>query len=152
MTTPRTRALVSLALALSSALATVGCASAPSRATPDRPAQAEIRFDNEAADQVRVYLVGARRQWLLGRVEPGARATLRIPDAALSPSEGWMRLAVVVGGGVSMRVANDPQASVAIAQPAMDILTQRWSYARSVSTGRLVSLPLSRRCVGSCRE
>ena len=149
MTTPRTHSLVSLALALTLTCTLGGCASAPSPQASDRPAHADgpplaIPFDNEAGDYVRVYLVGARRQWLLGRVEPGARATLRIPDDAFAPSEGWVRIAAVVGGGVSTRVANDPAAAIAMAQPAAAILSQRWTFARSVATGRLMSLPLAR--------
>ena len=153
MTTPRTHSLVSLARSLTLALALGGCASAPSRPPRDGPTPADrsplaIRFDNEAGDYVRVYLVGARRQWLLGRVEAGAHATLQIPDAALDPREGWMRIAALVGGGASMRVENDPRAAIAIAQPAPAILSQRWTYARSVATGRLTSLPLAKDTAG----
>lgn len=147
MTTPRTHALVSFALSLTLALG--GCASAPSRSAWDGPTPTEhpslaIRFDNEAGDYVRVYLVGERRQWLLGRVEAGARAELRIPEAALSPKEGWTRLAVLVGGGTSLRAAAEPRATIAMPQPTVELLSQRWTFARSVTAGRLMAAPLAR--------
>ncbi|HKG93630.1 MAG TPA: hypothetical protein VKA84_17115 [Gemmatimonadaceae bacterium] len=149
MTTPRTHSLVSLALALTLTLTLAGCASGPARPAWDRPAPADgpplaIRFDNEAGDYVHVYLVGARRQWLLGRVEAGARATLRIPDQALYPSQGWMRLVVLAGGRASMRAVDEPRAAIAIAQPTAALLSQRWTFARSVATVRLTPLPLGR--------
>ena len=67
-----------------------------------------IRFDNEARQYVHVYLVGQNREWLLGRVEPGAHATLRIPDEAMADDRWSMRLAVLAGDRVTMRVAPQP--------------------------------------------
>ena len=100
MTTPRTRSIVSLATALTLTLALGGCASAPSRLGLNDPAPIDgaplaIHFDNGARDYVHVYLVGAKREWLLGRVEPGARTSLRIPDEALGEDLGFLRLAVL---------------------------------------------------------
>src|SRR5262252_6610877 len=99
MTTPRTRAVVSLGVAttvfrmtvITMAVLTLGaCARAPSRPAVEAPAPENavewfplsIRFDNDVRDYVHVYLIGDGRQWLLGRVEPGAVAILKIPDAA----------------------------------------------------------------------
>lgn len=47
-------------------------------------------------------LVGAKCEWLLGRVEPGARKTLRLPDEALADDAGSMQLAVVIGERVTV--------------------------------------------------
>lgn len=153
MTTPRTRSLVSLVAALTVTLALGGCASAPSRTAWDAPAPAgvppfTVRFDNDARDYVHVYLVGAQRQWLLGRVEPGARATLRIPDAALAEDAGAVRLVVLAGERVTMRAVSEARAAVTIAEPAAAIGAQRWTFSQTLAKGQLTALPLARAAVG----
>ena len=145
MTTPRIRSLVSLAAALTFTFTLGGCASAPSRLAWDEPARTDalplaIRFDNEARDYVHVYLVGEQREWLLGRVEPGARATLRIPEAALAEDAGPMWLAVLAGERVTLRVAGEARAATSIAQPAAEILSQRWTFSPMTATGQLTAL------------
>src|SRR5688500_2924260 len=90
MTTPRTRAIVSLTAALGMSL--TSCVrpqpyTALDGRMPLQEASAHtVRFDNTANEHAHVYLVAEERQWLLGRVDPGARATLRIPDAAFAAS------------------------------------------------------------------
>lgn len=147
MTTPRIRSLVSLAVALSVTLG--ACAGAPGRTIAERPAPADarplaLRFNNEAGDHVHVYLVGPRSQWLLGRVEAGARASLRIPDAALGEDQRWMRLAVLAGERVTMRAADDPRAALTMVQPVAEMLAQRWTYSPRLATGQLTALPVGR--------
>jgi hypothetical protein len=93
-------------------LALGACARAPSPATSDRPAAAPgrplaVRFDNDAQVHVDVYLVGGQREWPLGRVAPGARATLRIPAASLEETSGFVRLAVLADAPRSMQAARD---------------------------------------------
>jgi hypothetical protein len=143
MTTPRTRSIVSLATALTLTLALGVCASAPSRLALNDPALVDeaplaIHFDNGARDYVHVYLVGAKREWLLGRVEPGSRTALRIPDEALAEDLGFMRLAVLTGAHVTLRAASDPRATITIPQPAPGIASQRWTF----SQGQLTPLRL----------
>jgi hypothetical protein len=150
MTTPRTRSLVSLAAVLTAALALGGCVSAPSRLVLDAPAPAGdappagVRFDNDARDYVHVYLVGQRREWLLGRVEPGARATLRIPEEALAEDAGSMRLVALAGARVTQRPASEARAVITLEQPAAAILSQRWTFSQTTPTGQLTPLPLAR--------
>ena len=151
MTTLRTRSLVSLAAALAITFTVGGCASASTR-TPiafDTAAPADglpltVRFDNDARDYVHVYLIGEKREWLLGRVEPGARATLRIPDDAAAEDGASIQLAVVSGAHVSLRAAREAPAAITILQPADAILSQRWTYSQTLATGRLTSLPAGR--------
>jgi hypothetical protein len=135
MTTPRTRALVSFAATLTVTLAAGACARTPSRPALDGPAPVEvrwltIRFDNDARDYVHVYLIGQRREWLLGRVEPGAMATLRIPTAALAEDPGYLKLAVLTGEPVSLQAARDLRATATMAQPASEILSQQWRFSQ----------------------
>ncbi len=139
MTTPRTRALVSLTAALAMTLGLGACAGAPRRSVPDRPAPAQdrpstVRFDNGGREPVHVYLIGQKREWLLGRVEPGAVATLRLPDASLADEPGFVRLAVVAGGHVTQQAARDPRARLSIAQPTSAILSQGWKFSQGELT------------------
>lgn len=149
MTTPRIRTLVSAAVALTATLTLAGCASAPSRGAGDAVVPVEalastVRFDNVGRDFVRVYLVSQTQEWLLGRVEPGARATLRIPDGALSGNTSSMRLAVVPGGGMTLRATGGARAAITMAQPASAILSQRWSFSQASANGELISVSRSR--------
>jgi hypothetical protein len=87
-----------------------------------------IRFENEAQTYVDVYLVGDRREWRLGRVEPGARVILRLPEQALAASPGFVQLAVLVNAPFTVQAAHDPRAIITIAQPLSDLLSQQWAF------------------------
>jgi hypothetical protein len=147
MTTPRNRAVVSLAVtatafrmtAITMTALTVGaCARTPSRPAAEAAAPVEgvewfplsIRFDNDARDYVHVYLIGDGRQWLLGRVEPGAIATLKIPDAAFGGKLRFVQLAVIQGGRLTPDAAHDRRAELTILQPATAILSQQWRFTQ----------------------
>ena len=147
MTTPRTHAVVSLAVTTTAfrmtaitmtALALGACARTPSRPAVEAPAPVEgvewfplsIRFDNDARDYVHVYLIGDGRQWLLGRVEPGAIATLKIPDAAFGGKLRFVQLAVIQGGRLTPDAAHDRRAELTILQPATAILSQQWRFTQ----------------------
>jgi hypothetical protein len=149
MTTSRIRSLVSLAAALTVTLTLGGCIAPPSQlaseaiATSDG-AQLAFRFDNQARDNVNVYLIGAKREWLLGRVAPGARATLRIPDDALAENPGFMRLAVLAGPHMTLRAAAESGAAISMDQPAEAIVSQRWTFSKTLEKGQLTALGLPR--------
>lgn len=135
MTTPRMRTLVSLAVTLTMTLALGACFRGAARPGADPPALMDrgsvaIRFDNDAREYVHVYLIGAKREWLLGRVEPGAITKLRIPEESLAGSSEFMQLAVVTGGRVTMRAARDPRAMLTLAQPASALLSHQWKFAQ----------------------
>ncbi|MBC7894072.1 MAG: hypothetical protein H7066_01595 [Cytophagaceae bacterium] len=135
MTTPRTRTLVSIAVTLTLTLAPAACFRGASRHAGDPPALTDrgsvaLRFDNDAREYVHVYLIGARREWLLGRVEAGAVTRLRIPEESLVGSSEFMQLAVVTGGRVTMRAARDPRAMLTVAQPASAILSHQWKFVQ----------------------
>ena len=143
MTTPRPYVLVSRAAMTILTLALGACASAPARPALDQPSpveagQAGLRFDNLARSYVHVYLVGEKREWLLGRVEPGAVATLRIPEGSLESNPGFVQLAVVAGGQLTLRAARDPRAQLTIAQPASSILSRQWRFVPGQLTSREV--------------
>jgi hypothetical protein len=154
MTTPRIRSLVSLAAALTVTLTAGGCAGTAARPSLEAPAPANepppaVRFDNDSRDYVHVYLVGDRREWLLGRVGPGARANLRIPDEALAEDAGRMRLAVLVGERVTFRAGSAVRAASALPQSAAVLLSRRWTFSGNAN-GELIALPLgSPRGVGA---
>jgi hypothetical protein len=140
MLTLRTARHVPLAVAAAATLALGACARGPAVAGVPAPTPADapafIRFDNDAREHVHVYLIGEQREWMLGRVEPGARATLRLPAAALSTNPGFMRLAVLTGERATVRAARAPGALYTIAQPAAALLGQRWMFVQ----GQVMSL------------
>jgi hypothetical protein len=122
-------------------LALGSCVSAPSRQALDRPISTEndllsIRFDNPSRQTVDVYLIGVKREWMLGRVAPGAVAKLRLPDEAFAEGGMMVQLAVLAGEPRSFAAARDPRAVLTIAQPASAILSQYWTF----SQGNLTSL------------
>jgi hypothetical protein len=149
MTTIRSRSLVSLATALTITLAVGGCAGNTSRSALNDPAPvaarpAAIRFDNLGRQYVHVYLIGENREWLLGRVEPGAHATLRVPEGAMSDETWSMQLAVLAGDRVTMRVAAKPGASLTIAQPATQLLAQKWTFTQVLTNGQATASLMGR--------
>jgi hypothetical protein len=142
MTTLCRRAFVSIAATMTMTLALGACVSAPSRPVLDGPISTEtrpltIRFDNLSRENVDVYLIGAKREWLLGRVAPGAIASLRLPDGALAEGSMMVRLAVLAGERMTLAAARHARAVLTVAQPTSTILSQRWTF----SQGDLTSLP-----------
>lgn len=156
MTTPPTRAAVSRGVATiafrltaitMTALTLGACARTASPPAAQVPAPVEgvewfplsIRFDNDARDYVHVYLIGDGRQWMLGRVEPGAVATLKIPDAAVGARLKFVQLAVIEGGRLTPDAAHDRRAELTTLQPAASILSQKWRFTqgeiRSLAAG-----------------
>ena len=139
MTTPSRRTFVSIAATMIT-LALGACASASSRPEPGAPTSTEtrwptIRFDNLARERVYVYLVSASHEWLLGRVEPGAVESLRVPDEALLETSTNVRLAVFVGERPTLGAARRAPAQT-LSQPASAILAQRWKFSRGELASR----------------
>jgi hypothetical protein len=140
MTTSDKRAFVSIATIVVT-LALGACVHAPSSSVQNslRSTYAgllTIRFDNTAGERVDIYLIGEKREWVLGRVEPGAIASLRIPEEALAEGSTFVRLAVLAGEPLTFAAARNPRARLTVAQPASAILSQQWTF----SHGELTSL------------
>ena len=134
MTTPRTRAIVSLVVTMTT-LVLGGCAHATPSSTPtERPSSLTIRFDNNATEFVRVYLITDQREWPLGRVEAGAVASLRIPEQSLGGTSRFYRLAVIAGGPTTLRAARDPRTTYAMAQAVSGLVSQQWRFAQGQVT------------------
>lgn len=140
MTTLYRRTFVSVAVTLTLSLG--ACVSASSRPVLD-PRIGEgatllsIHFDNFSTQTVDVYLIGTKREWLLGRVAPGGVASLRLPDEAFARKSMMVRLAVLAGEHRTLTAARDPWAVFGITEPASAFLAKRWSF----SQGSLTSLP-----------
>jgi hypothetical protein len=140
MTTSSRRAFVSLAATMTITLALGACMGASHTARMSTDAlPLTIRFDNTARERVDVYLIGATREWVLGRVEPGAIATLRLPEEALAKGAMHVRLAVLAGEPLTFAAARNPRAKLSIAQPAAAILSQEWRFTQ----GELTPLPVA---------
>ena len=86
-----------------------------------------LQFDNQATVYVDVYLVGGQLQWRLGRVPPGFRATLRVPES-VPWTLGFVQLAVIPGSQMSAEAWRDPRAIVAVPQSMSEVLSQRWTF------------------------
>ena len=150
MTTPSARSLAFLAAAMLVSLS--ACAGAPPRSSVDGPSAAQpraltVRFDNEALDPVDVYLIDGQREWRLGRVAPGARANLRIPEASIGNPASYVQIAVVPTQGRNPMGVRGSRATLSIAQPAGAILSQRFKF----SDGQVHSLRLSTTRAGAAQ-
>ena len=147
MITRRGQSLVSTVVSLARVFAALAagasacaCArvqtSAPSAARDEAAAPAPrpaILFDNTANDYVDVYLAAEQRQWRLGRVAPGAKASLQLPVDELAVTPGFVRLVVLAGSPVSLQAAADPHAIISIAEPVSEVLHQRWTFSHTQS-------------------
>jgi len=107
------------------ALGLTACAGRPQRPEPE---VATMQFRNDAMVSVDVYLVSAQFQWRLGRVPPGIRAVLRVPESAIDSAMGVVRVAVIPGSQMSAQADRDPRVVFAIAQPVSAVLSQRWTF------------------------
>jgi hypothetical protein len=133
MLTLRRHALVSL-VGVSLAVSACARAAAPARPSPASDVSLSIRFDNHAREHVHVYLIGEKREWLLGRVEPGAIATLPIPEEPLAGNPTFMRLVVIAGEGITLDAARHVRAMPTLAQPMSALLSQQWKYSQGLLT------------------
>jgi hypothetical protein len=144
MITPAVRARVS-AISFAALVLAGACARGPApRTWNERSAEQglPIRFDNTAQTYVDVYFVTPQRQWRLGRVAPGARTTLQIPGEAIAATSGFARLAVLAGAPITLDAAHDPRATFTIAQPAAELLAQRWTFSqRQEASPELLGAP-----------
>ncbi len=138
MPTLRRRAFVSVIATMSLWLTVAACSQAAARGgrSPADDVSLAIRFDNGAREHVHVYLIGEKREWVLGRVEAGAIAMLRIPEESLAGDQTFVRLVVIPGEGLTLQAARHAAATPTLAQPVSDILSQRWKF----SQGSLTSL------------
>ena len=136
MPTLRRRALVSVIVTMSIPRTVAACVQAAARGGPSRTDDVAlaIRFDNDAREHVHVYLIGEKREWLLGRVEPGAIAMLRIPEESLAGNPTLVRLVVIAGEGVTLNAARHVRATPTLAQPVSAILSQQWRFSQGTLT------------------
>lgn len=129
MTTRRTKSLVSRARGvLATLLVAAFWPAACVVPLPPDPQAAMMRFDNDATVSVDVYLVSGQFQWRLGRVSPGLRTMLRVPESAIESTMGFVRVTVIPGSQISAQAERDPRAVFAIAQPVSEVLSQRWTF------------------------
>ena len=134
MLTLRRHALVSMiALLATSACVHAAPGGGPSPRNEVSPA---IRFDNDAREHVHVYLIGEKREWLLGRVEAGAVAVLRIPEESLAANSAFVRLVVIAGEGVTLDARRHSRATPTLAQPVSAILSQQWRFSQGSLNSR----------------
>lgn len=126
------RALVAPFVVLVGATLLEGCARASVRPDPvdvSRARAESLRFDNEGRDRLDIYLVGEKRSWRLGRLEPGAARWLRVP-ADIPPNDlARMQLVVLANAELTVAPMRDPRAVTTIRQPVFVLAAQRWAFA-----------------------
>jgi hypothetical protein len=94
------------------------------------PNQGSIGFENASDATVRVYLVGAGQDWLLGRVGPGRDARLRLPAGFPAYAAGSVSLAIIPAGVFDLFGAGAAQVPGAILSGPYqmdDLLGMRWA-------------------------
>lgn len=137
MTTLPARAVVSLFAILALDACTARTSGArQEEVAPVRGRPLSIRFMNESRERIHVYLVGERREWMLGRVEPGTVAWLALPTKSLTGEAGRLRLAVLAGAAPTLQAGREPRAVQSMIEPATAILAREWTFAQ----GQLLSL------------
>lgn len=136
MPTPTLRSAVSRLATTGVALLLAACASVAPRSDQNTTALT-IRFDNEGRERVQVYLVGEQREWLLGRVEPGAIGHLPLPPASFAGKSPFVRLAVLTGNHTSLQAARSRAASTTVAQPLAALVKHQWHFVQGQVTPRL---------------
>jgi hypothetical protein len=88
-----------------------------------------VQVDNRSTDRIDVYLIQGPSEWHLGRLEPGATASLALP--ALPPVGGtaMVRLAVIAGAVRSPQASLDARVT-SMEQPVAELLRQRWTFTQ----------------------
>lgn len=126
------RALVAPLVVLVGACMVEGCARTsvlPESMDVARARAESLRFDNEGRDRLDIYLVGEKRSWRLGRLEPGAARWLRVP-ADIPPNDlVRMQLVVLANAELTVSPMRDPRAVTTIRQPVFVMASQRWAFA-----------------------
>jgi hypothetical protein len=104
----------------------------------------QIQVDNDSRDPIDVYLVAETREWFVGRVAPGVKTWLPVPERALSSSPGMVRLVALPNAPRSMSARRDPRAIVSLSQPATALIDQRWAFTQGQFVARQAD-PFARR-------
>lgn len=114
------------------------------RSTSDLQAKPQLFFENATPDAVSVYVDDQESQWLLGHVEPGRSARLRLPQFLVTPRTSDVRL-VVVPVGSHRDAGRAPLIEGAIRsdlEPLEHLRTMRWMLR---GTTLIAATPLPRR-------
>lgn len=94
------------------------------------PNQYSIGFENISDEAVRVYLIGAGQDWLLGRVGPGRGERLHIPAGFPVQAAGSVSLVIIPAGVPDLFGAGAAQVPGAIHSGPYqmgDLLGMGWS-------------------------
>lgn len=128
------RMLRLLALALSVSLAACASSGALSREVAAVAEPDYVTFENTTNGVVRVYLVSATSEWLLGRVQPAETARLRLPPGVLIDRNETLALSVVPIGAITpggMRTTGRTSLLTSELYPAHQLLAMRWGLTGS---------------------
>ena len=132
--------LVGLLTVAFACFAAEGCSIATRAADPQT--SESLAFENSTIDPVTVYLDRAGSRLLLGHVEPGRKARLRIPEFASLRTRTDLRVVVVPLGSDrdGTRAGNTATAVSSELESAQQVVAMRWLLRGQT----LVSVALSR--------
>ena len=88
-----------------------------------------FRFDNQGRDRVDVYLVGEKRSWRIGRLEPGQARWLRVPRGVPPNDLARVQLVVLANAELTVTPMQSARAVTTIRQPFYVLSGQRWAFA-----------------------
>ena len=120
--------LVALLTVAFACFAAEACSIATRAADPETSASLALAFENSSIDPVTVYLDRAGSRLLLGHVEPGRKARLRIPEFASLRTRSDLRVVVVPLGADrdGSRVGNTVNAVCSDLESAQQIVAMQW--------------------------
>ncbi len=113
-----------------------GCAGRTGAAAsrPDVAAPLAVHVDNRSRDYVDIYLIQGPREWHLGRLAPGATASLPLPELPPVGGAGLARLAVLAGTGRSLDASRDARVT-SLEQPVAELSRLRWTFVQGQLQG-----------------
>ena len=118
-----------LAMALSMLLVACAPVGAPSTLSPEPQT---ISFENTTNGVVRVYLVSAASEWMLGRVQPAETVRLRLPPGFTVDRHEPLALSVVPIGAVAPgggRLNARSGVLMSADYPLHQLVAMRWGIA-----------------------
>ena len=128
-------------VALFGVVSLAACASAPTHTSPTdlarqrsesfraRERSESFRFDNQGRDRVDVYLVGEKRSWRIGRLEPGQARWLRVPRDVPPNDMARVQMVVLANAELTVTPMQNTRAVTTIRQPVYVLSGQRWAFA-----------------------
>ena len=80
-------------------------------------------------------MVGARSEWLLGRLEPLETANLPLPVASLQSEAESVTLVVIDGWSRTFQASRDPRGVRSLTESRLNLPGEHWSFVNGQLMG-----------------